>query len=216
MSSSTLTVRALFVLTPHLLDNQDISAEAEADERADSEAQVVHGKASKPITRIRGSMTSICEDESDRDGDDDAPVSAISPSRGSSERRFSDVSLGMESISTPHPSEIVDEESTMDILSVGQHYLSISMLCYMYSHLRETCRMGHTHATFEEIDVNSYQSLYGQEYMDQRRRYLDNTKSSGGIIRIVIDELESQEEATRRKSKFEEETMGANREYEKE
>ena len=199
-----------------LLGNQGISAELEADERADSDAEVVHGMASKPAPRRQGSLTSIFEDESDRDGDFDAPVSSISPSLGQDKRHFSDASLGMESISTPISPEIVDEESTMDILSVGQHYLSISMLCYMYSHLRETCRMGHTHATFEEIDVNSYQSLYGREYLDQEQRYLDNTKSSGGIIRIVIDELESQEEAASRKSKFGEETMGANREYEKE
>ncbi|EJK52538.1 hypothetical protein THAOC_28172 [Thalassiosira oceanica] len=190
------------------------SAEVEADERADSDAKVVHGKALRPEPRRQGSMASICEDESDRDGDYDAPVSILST--GPSKRRLSDASLGMESISTPPPSEIVDEESTMDILSVGQHYLSISMLCYMYSHLRETCRMGHTHATFEEIDVNSYQSLYGLEHLVQGQRYLDNTKSSGGIIRIVIDELESQEEAASRKSNLEEETMGANRKYEKE
>ena len=36
------------------------------------------------------------------------------------------------------------------------------LVVYMYSHLRETCRMGHTRINFEVIDVNSFQSLYGQ------------------------------------------------------
>ena len=129
----------------------------------------------------------------------------------------------------------VDEDTSMatkqvDILTEGQHYLSISMLVYMYSHLRETCRMGHTRVTFEEIDVNSFQSSYGRRSPEEealledevqsrpgkvnsgrhRRwckrtsslssldapnvvRYLDKTKSSGGIIRIVIDELGEEE-----------------------
>ncbi|KAL7548003.1 hypothetical protein ACHAWF_011279 [Thalassiosira exigua] len=49
-----------------------------------------------------------------------------------------------------------------DLLAEGQHYLSISMLVYMYAHLRETCRMGHTRVRLEEMDVNSYQGLYGK------------------------------------------------------
>jgi len=81
----------------------------------------------------------------------------------------------------------------------------------MYSHLRETCRMGHTRINFEDIDVNSFQSLYGLSILGQQQgrrrssggsgcsgegissmeriRYLDKTKSSGSIIRVVIDEL---------------------------
>ena len=47
-------------------------------------------------------------------------------------------------------------EQQIDILTEGQHYLSISMLVYMYSHLRETCRMGHTRINFEDVDVNSW------------------------------------------------------------
>ena len=103
-----------------------------------------------------------------------------------------------------------NEQQQIDILTEGQHYLSISMLVYMYSHLRETCRMGHTRINFEDIDVNSFQSLYGLSILGQkgsmrrnndgsgggsgkgsmeRIRYLDKTKSSGSIIRVVIDEL---------------------------
>ena len=102
-----------------------------------------------------------------------------------------------------------NNEQQIDILTEGQHYLSISMLVYMYSHLRETCRMGHTRINFEDIDVNSFQSLYGLSILGQRGRrrsssdgsdgsgeggeerirYLDKTKSSGSIIRVVIDEL---------------------------
>ena len=73
------------------------------------------------------------------------------------------------------------------------------LVVYMYSHLRETCRMGHTRINFEVIDVNSFQSLYGQRRFSGdsnssrgeygRIRYLDKTKSSGSIIRVVIDEL---------------------------
>ena len=102
-----------------------------------------------------------------------------------------------------------NKEQQIDILTEGQHYLSISMLVYMYSHLRETCRMGHTRINFEDIDVNSFQCLYGRlsilgqqgrgrssgssgasgEVSSERIRYLDKTKSSGSIIRVVIDEL---------------------------
>lgn len=101
-----------------------------------------------------------------------------------------------------------NEQQQIDILTEGQHYLSISMLVYMYSHLRETCRMGHTRINFEDIDVNSFQSLYGLTILGQQQgrrrssggsgegsssmeriRYLDKTKSSGSIIRVVIDEL---------------------------
>ena len=114
----------------------------------------------------------------------------------------------------------------VDILTEGQHYLSISMLVYMYSHLRETCRMGHTRVKFEEIDVNSFQSLYGrvppeEEALAGKMRYLDKTKSSGGIIRIVIDELGCDEgdngngDVDERKGQHQDLMGGASREYEK-
>ena len=80
-----------------------------------------------------------------------------------------------------------------DVLTEGQHYLSISMLVYMYSTLRETCRMGHTHVTLEEVDVNS--SGYPPRHPDDEAggegtKYLEHTKSPGGIVRIVIDMLD--------------------------
>ena len=83
--------------------------------------------------------------------------------------------------------------SQSDILTEGQHYLSISMMVYMYSHLRETCRMGHTRVKFEELDVNSFQSLYGRGPAKSNDsssfKYLNSTKSSGSIVRTIIDEL---------------------------
>ena len=103
------------------------------------------------------------------------------------------------------------EPTSEDILTEGQYYLSISMLVYMYSHLRETCRMGHTRVKFEDIDVNSFQSQYGimaQDAMDGK--YLTNTKTAGSIIRVVIDELDHANE-----NEQEQELMGAHREYEK-
>ncbi|KAL7528729.1 hypothetical protein ACHAXR_006225, partial [Thalassiosira sp. AJA248-18] len=137
----------------------------------------------------------------------------------------------------------ITNDNKMDILTEGQHYLSISMLVYMYSHLRETCRMGHTRVAFEELDVNSFQSLYGQNISPEkeggerslaeqlvvaksrlslgsrRTKYLDKTKSSGDIVRMLIDELgEENEEETGISSKDQrQELMGnsANREYEK-
>lgn len=85
--------------------------------------------------------------------------------------------------------------SQSDILTEGQHYLSISMMVYMYSHLRETCRMGHTRVKFEELDVNSFQSLYGRGPAkgndSSSFKYLNITKSSGSIVRTIIDELGS-------------------------
>jgi len=103
-----------------------------------------------------------------------------------------------------------NEQQQIDILTEGQHYLSISMLVYM-SHLRETCRMGHTRINFEDVDVNSFQSLYGLSILGQQQgrrrssdgsvalgevsseriRYLNKTKSSGSVLRVVIDELGS-------------------------
>ena len=79
-----------------------------------------------------------------------------------------------------------EQEPAPDILTEGQHYLSIAMLVYMYSGLRETCRMGNARVTLEEVDVN-----HGGGGNDGGEvRYLDHTKSPGGIIRIVIDMLE--------------------------
>ena len=88
------------------------------------------------------------------------------------------------------------EEEQEDVLTEGQHYLSISMLVYMYSHLRETCRMGHTHVKMEDIDVHSHQRHYQDRApggaAGPATRYLDKagTQTAGSVIRVLIDELE--------------------------
>lgn len=74
-----------------------------------------------------------------------------------------------------------------NILTEGQYYLSMSMLVYVYGLLRETSLLGHTEITFDEVDVNSSQS---ESRMGKSHRYLNNTKSAGFIIRVVMDELE--------------------------
>jgi len=75
-----------------------------------------------------------------------------------------------------------------DIFTEGQYFLGVSMLVYMYSHLRETCRMGHTRCDMEDIDVHSLQSTYKG---GAPKRYLKGAKSAGSIIRVVIDELDT-------------------------
>ncbi len=83
--------------------------------------------------------------------------------------------------------KVLFEQQSKDILTEGQHYLGISMLVYMYSHLRETCLMGHTHVRMEDIDVNSHQSQYFNEI---NKNYLSFTKTAGSIVRVVVDELD--------------------------
>ena len=63
---------------------------------------------------------------------------------------------------------------------------TISMLVYMYSHLRETCLMGHTHVKMKDIDVNSHQSQY---FNGTNNKYLSFAKTAGSIVRVVVDEL---------------------------
>ena len=87
-------------------------------------------------------------------------------------------------------SELTKKDS-QDILTEGQYFLGISMLVYMYSHLRETCRMGHTRVQMEDIDVHSIQSQYRGGVCE---KYLDSTKTAGSIIRVVIDELDVADE----------------------
>jgi len=78
------------------------------------------------------------------------------------------------------------EEQPKDILTEGQYYLGISMLVYMYSHLRETCRMGHTLVKMKDIDVNSHQSQYSN---GTKNKYLSFTKTAESIVRVVVDEF---------------------------
>ena len=63
----------------------------------------------------------------------------------------------------------------------------MSMLVYIYSLLREAAILGHTTIGFDEIDVNSNnRNLSGSD----PHSYLENTKSAGFIIRVVMDELQ--------------------------
>ena len=82
-------------------------------------------------------------------------------------------------------------EEHKDILSEGQIYLGISMLVYMYSHLRETVRQGLTRVRMEDIDVHSCHSQYSTR---RKIKYLSKTKTAGSIIRVVIDELDGEDE----------------------
>jgi hypothetical protein len=83
------------------------------------------------------------------------------------------------------------KEEHVDILTEGQIYLGISMLVYMYSHLRETVRQGLTRVKMEDIDVHSCQSVYNAR---RKIKYLSKTKTAGSIIRVVIDELDGEDE----------------------
>ena len=79
------------------------------------------------------------------------------------------------------------EEQFKDILTEGQYYLGISMLVYMYSHLRETCLMGHTYVKMKDIDVNSHQSQYSN---GANNKYLSCTKTTDSIVQVVVSELD--------------------------
>lgn len=83
--------------------------------------------------------------------------------------------------------ELEESNWDMNILIEGEYYLAISMLVYIYALLRETSMLGHTDITYDEIDVNSFQSEVG---FGRSCAYLSKTKSAGFIIRVVMDELE--------------------------
>jgi len=76
----------------------------------------------------------------------------------------------------------------LDVFAEGQYFLGISVLVYMYAHLRENCRMGHTRCSMHDVDTNSIQSQYNKAGEDTR--YLDAAKTIGSIIRLVVDEME--------------------------
>jgi hypothetical protein len=78
------------------------------------------------------------------------------------------------------------KQQSEDILTEGQYYLGISMLVYMYSHLRETCRMGHTRVKMEDIDVNSHHS---HAFSRTEKKFLEFTMIAGSIVRVLVDEL---------------------------
>ena len=50
----------------------------------------------------------------------------------------------------------------LDVFAEGQYFLGISVLVYMYAHLRENCRMGHTRCSMYDVDTNSIQSQYNK------------------------------------------------------
>lgn len=87
--------------------------------------------------------------------------------------------------------KMLEQPNKLDVLSEGQYFLGISMLVYMYSSLRENCRMGHTRCHMHDMDTHSIQSQYKG---DEAHRYLDTTKTAGSIIRLVIDELDDNDE----------------------
>jgi hypothetical protein len=87
--------------------------------------------------------------------------------------------------------KMLEEPKKLDVLSEGQYFLGISMLVYMYSSLRENCRMGHTRCNMDDMDTHSIQSQYKG---GEAHRYLDTTKTAGSIIRLVIDELDDNDE----------------------
>lgn len=88
-----------------------------------------------------------------------------------------------------------DEGLPNDILSEGEYYVAMSMLIYIYALLRETSLLGHTDIDFDEVDVNSFQSDPGffSGSHHSTTKFLNKTKSSGFIIRVVMDELEKKE-----------------------
>ena len=114
-------------------------------------------------------------------------------------RRVSSLSTDDETISSSSDNiesasvKLTEMESApaLDILAEGQTFLGISMLVYMYSHLREAVRMGLTRVNMQDIDVNSCQSQYTSH---PKRAYLNKTKTAGSIIRVVIDELDNEDE----------------------
>eukprot|EP00985_Skeletonema_marinoi_P013380 scaffold6613_cov158-Skeletonema_marinoi.AAC.7 len=85
----------------------------------------------------------------------------------------------------------LEQSKKLDVLTEGQYFLGISMLVYMYSHLRETCRMGHTRCNMYDVDTHSVQSQYKGGKI---KSYLSASKTAGSIIRLVIDELEDANE----------------------
>ena len=85
----------------------------------------------------------------------------------------------------------LEQSKKLDVLTEGQYFLGISMLVYMYSHLRETCRTGHTRCNMYDVDTHSVQSQYKGGKITS---FLSASKTAGSIIRLVIDELEDANE----------------------
>ena len=80
-----------------------------------------------------------------------------------------------------------EQNSHSNILAEGEYYLAMSMLVYIYTLLREAAILGHTTIGFDDIDVNL------RNNSNEHAPYLENTKSAGFIIRVVMDELQKNE-----------------------
>ncbi|KAL7548089.1 hypothetical protein ACHAWF_011376, partial [Thalassiosira exigua] len=115
------------------------------------------------------------------DDDDDASVASTASSYlrtqfGKMYRRLSSRNFSASSLSHDDDDDLVASSSSSEdddddeddgpyvplweknVLAEGEYYLAMSMLVYIYSLLRETSMLGHTDVSFDEIDVNSYQS----------------------------------------------------------
>ena len=147
------------------------------------------------------------DDDIDTDTEKIEKVDKVTPiAKAKKSKKSSDDEVDINDTLVFSKNELLKKDS--DILTEGQYFLGISMLVYMYSHLRETCRMGHTRCKMEDIDVHSLQSQYR---VGKTTKYLDDTKTAGSIIRIVIDELDYTDE-----NEEENDIVGdENKEYEK-
>eukprot|EP00985_Skeletonema_marinoi_P030124 scaffold30692_cov138-Skeletonema_marinoi.AAC.2 len=101
-------------------------------------------------------------------GSDDIPLLSATTNTTISSRT-STATTTTSVATTSHISTKTNNNNKMDVLTEGQYFLSISMLVYMYSHLRETCRMGHTRVKMEEIDCNN-SILGGRSGLQQQQQ----------------------------------------------
>jgi len=89
------------------------------------------------------------------------------------------------------------KESCGDVLQEGMDNLSISLLVSVYGKLRELSVLGFASVKLVDIDVNSHQSVARRKEMIRRGMkvsnddsYLKKTKTTGAIVRTVLDEYE--------------------------
>eukprot|EP00577_Skeletonema_sp_RCC1716_P001680 CAMPEP_0113411076 /NCGR_PEP_ID=MMETSP0013_2-20120614/22049_1 /TAXON_ID=2843 ORGANISM="Skeletonema costatum, Strain 1716" /NCGR_SAMPLE_ID=MMETSP0013_2 /ASSEMBLY_ACC=CAM_ASM_000158 /LENGTH=1727 /DNA_ID=CAMNT_0000297359 /DNA_START=177 /DNA_END=5357 /DNA_ORIENTATION=+ /assembly_acc=CAM_ASM_000158 len=115
-------------------------------------------------------------------GSDDIPLLSATTNTTISSRT-STATTTTSVATTSHSSSKTNNNNKMDVLTEGQYFLSISMLVYMYSHLRETCRMGHTRVKMEEIDCNN--SILGG------RSGLQQQQQCGSPVRMFSSLMES-------------------------
>ena len=79
-----------------------------------------------------------------------------------------------------------------DVLKTGELYLGVSMMVYMYAHLREMCVTGYTYVSMLDIECNSAtQSMFSLD--GDPPRYLDYALPFDSIISTVMDEYDRAE-----------------------